>query len=120
MDRGWAQFPATEPQGQYPWQWSNGETVQITCTSVRNPRWANSEHTAISCAVKFDHMKQEALFTATPTDPEPYGREIFARAAAGEFGLVAEAEPPRSSSLHASPTSSVRTMPARSKTHAAR
>lgn len=32
-------------------------------------------------------------FTASPTDPEPLGREIYARATAGEFGPVADHEP---------------------------
>lgn len=31
-------------------------------------------------------------FTAAADDPEPFGREIFAAAAAGEFGPVAQAK----------------------------
>jgi hypothetical protein len=33
-------------------------------------------------------------FTATPDDPEPMGRELFAAAVAGEFGPVGEYVPP--------------------------
>ena len=36
----------------------------------------------------------EFLFTASPSDIEAHGRELFDRAAAGEFGVVAEFVPP--------------------------
>lgn len=33
-------------------------------------------------------------FTASPDDVEPHGRDLYARAMAGEFGPVAEYVPP--------------------------
>ena len=62
-------------------------------TSVTNPRWANAEHTMIDCMVLFDSIGTEIPFGASPDDVEEHGREIFARAAAGEFGPVAEHVP---------------------------
>jgi hypothetical protein len=64
-------------------------------TQVRNLQWANTAHTYINCEVNFEDLKEEFLpFTATPEDIYAHGREIFARCAAGEFGVVAEYVPP--------------------------
>lgn len=58
--------------------------------SVTNPRWANAEQTAIDCDLVLDSYPDQVLpFTATPHDVEDHGREVFARAASGEFGPVA-------------------------------
>ncbi len=62
--------------------------------AVRNPRWGREDRTAVVCRVKFDHLPEEILFTATAADAKRQGREIFRRAAAGEFGEVAPFEPP--------------------------
>lgn len=57
-------------------------------TTVATPKWANPEHTAIECNVFFD--KLGALpFTATASDVEAHGKDIFARAVAGDFGPIA-------------------------------
>ncbi len=65
-------------------------------SEVTNPQWANAEQTAIDCTVVFDHIGEPVPFTANPLDPLAHGREIFERAAAGEFGPVADyvAPPP--------------------------
>jgi hypothetical protein len=63
-------------------------------TYAKDPQWADAEHTRIDLTVKFDHIAEELPFTADPSDCEAHGREIFAKAVAGEFGLVAEYEPP--------------------------
>lgn len=62
-------------------------------STVTNPQWVNAEHTAIDCQVTFDGLG-EVPFTATPTDTAEHGREIFARAIAGEFGPVGDYVPP--------------------------
>jgi len=62
-------------------------------TYAKNPLWADAEHTRIDITVKFDKY-DELLFSAAPDDCEAHGREIFAKAVAGEFGPVAEYEPP--------------------------
>jgi hypothetical protein len=57
--------------------------------SANHPRWANAAHTAIDLNVKLDGMADELPFTASATDTEEHGREIYAAAAAGAFGAVA-------------------------------
>jgi len=61
-------------------------------SNVRNPKWVNEEHTALECEVFFDDINFEEWtpFGASPNDPYPHGREIYARIMAGEFGDIAE------------------------------
>ena len=63
--------------------------MKITYSSVREPRWANHDKTAIDCQVYFEHLKSEVPFTASATDIEPHGREIFDRCIGDEFGEIA-------------------------------
>ena len=65
------------------------EKRNITCSSVRQPRWNSPDHSSINCLVVFDHMPGEHPFTAVPYDTEPHGREIFRRLVAGDFGEIA-------------------------------
>lgn len=62
--------------------------------SVRNLQWHNREHTMISCLIDwkdlFPHQSGEHPFVAWQDDHYDHGREIFERAAAGEFGRIAE------------------------------
>ena len=60
---------------------------------VKNPQWANAEHTLIDLEV--EHSQYGWIpFTANPNDPEEYGRQLYAEAAAGQFGPIAEYVPP--------------------------
>ena len=59
-------------------------------TSVKNPCWANADHSLINCIVKFEHLKVEVPFTASVQDVEPHGREIFKRCVSGEYGLISD------------------------------
>jgi hypothetical protein len=59
----------------------------------KNPQWANVEKTAINLIVTHE-IYGEIPFTASPNDPEEYGRVLYTQAAAGEFGPVAEFSPP--------------------------
>lgn len=58
--------------------------------SATYPCWQNAEHTLLNLTVQFEHLPEPVPFTATPDDPEPYGRWLFAMARDGEFGPVAE------------------------------
>ncbi len=60
---------------------------------AKNPRWANPQKTIVDLNVSHP-VFGEIPFTANPEDMEPHGRELFARAAAGEFGPVADYVPP--------------------------
>jgi hypothetical protein len=65
-------------------------------SAVRNCKWAHEDHSSIECEVNFNHVNSEEWtpFGANPNDHYEHGREIFAKAVAGEFGEVAEYVPP--------------------------
>ena len=65
-------------------------------SAVRNCKWATEDHSSIECEVNFDGITSEewSPFGANPNDYYEHGREIFAKAVAGEFGEVAEYMPP--------------------------
>jgi hypothetical protein len=63
-------------------------------SQVKNPVWANAEHTAIDCEVDFGHLDDEFVpFTADPTDSMEYSKTIFDACVAGDYGPVAEYVP---------------------------
>jgi hypothetical protein len=61
----------------------------FTLEYAKDPVYLNAEGTFINLIVKFAEFNEELPFGATPDDCEAHGREIFARAKAGEFGEVA-------------------------------
>jgi len=68
--------------------------MALTIVTVTNPQWANAEHTAIDVVARFAEIDEDLPFTAVPNDTEAHGREIFARASAGEFGAIDAYVPP--------------------------
>jgi hypothetical protein len=59
--------------------------------SAKNPQWGNTGHTVICLEVDFDDIPDAFIpFTASATYDMLYGRELFARAVNGEFGVVGE------------------------------
>lgn len=42
----------------------------------------------LDCWVKFNHCKHELPFSASASDPEPHGRELYERLRSGEFGAI--------------------------------
>ena len=66
-------------------------------TQVRNPAWADAEHTAINCEVNFTAVPEEFVpFTANPQDQYPWSKQIFDECVAGDYGPVAAYSPPAS------------------------
>lgn len=65
---------------------------------VKNPQWANAEHTVINCEVNFEHLREEFVpFAAVAEGDYPHTHEIFARCVAGDFGAIEEyVAPPES------------------------
>ena len=60
-------------------------------TQVKNPKWANAEHTVINCEVIFNHFPDEWLpFTANPNDVMEYSKVIFDECLAGQYGEISE------------------------------
>jgi hypothetical protein len=69
--------------------------MQSVLTSLTNPRWVNAEKTAIDCDITTSQFGDKVLpFTASSYDVEAHGRAIFAALVAGEYGPIAEYEPP--------------------------
>lgn len=66
----------------------------LTLEYAKDPAYINEEGTFINLIVKFEEFAEEMPFGATPEDPMEYGRDIFARAKAGEFGEIAPYVPP--------------------------
>lgn len=65
--------------------------MQAILTSLKNPRWANAEHTAIDCEITTSQFGDEVLpFTADSNDVEPHGRAIFADILTGKYGKIVE------------------------------
>jgi hypothetical protein len=65
--------------------------MNITYVAVKNPKWANSQHTMINCEVNFNHIAQEfAPFTADPNDMYNHSKEIYADCLSGAYGAIAE------------------------------
>lgn len=58
---------------------------------VTDLRWANKEKTWINCMVTFAQWPTEAqTFTATLTDPETHGRQIYLECVFGLYGEIKE------------------------------
>lgn len=61
----------------------------LTLQYAKNPIQNNAEGTSILLTVKWEEFVEELPFGATSFDPEPWGVDLFNRAKAGEFGVVA-------------------------------
>lgn len=62
--------------------------------TVTDPRWVDTEHTAILCRVRFAAFDIDIPFMAMPGDPHGHGRTIFADCLAGRYGRVRECDEP--------------------------
>jgi hypothetical protein len=68
--------------------------MQALLTSLKNPVWANAEHTRVDCIITTSQFGDEELpFTADQNDVESHGRLLFERIAAGEFGPISDYVP---------------------------
>jgi hypothetical protein len=74
-------------------------------SQVKNPVWANAEHTSIDCEVDFGHLDDEFVpFTADPTDKMEYSKTIFDECVAGQYGEIAEYVAPTAPVASPTPT----------------
>lgn len=69
---------------------------KMNYTQVKNPVWADAEHSAIDCEVDFDDLEEAFVpFTANPSDTvNPASKEIYDQCIAGDYGTIAEYVPP--------------------------
>ena len=65
------------------------DTTSAVYTAASSPIYANADKTAVTLTVTFTGIG-DAPFTATQDDPHDYGRELFTRAVAGDFGTVGD------------------------------
>lgn len=60
-------------------------------TQIKNPIWANAEHTVINCEVDFDDLKEEFVpFSADLKDSYAHTKQIFNECVEGKWGDIAE------------------------------
>jgi hypothetical protein len=73
--------------------------MKLNLKYANNPKWVDEAHTSIELTVRFEEIDEDLPFHATPNDTEEHGRDIFAKALAGEFGVIAEWIPPTTEQL---------------------
>jgi len=61
----------------------------FTLEYANTPVYGNAEGTNIQLVVKWEEFNKEMPFAATSFDPMPHGVDLYNRAKAGEFGLIA-------------------------------
>jgi len=67
----------------------------LTIKFATNPKYTTVDQSVIELSVQFVEFGDAVLpFGATQDDVEEHGRELYARALAGEFGPIAAYEPP--------------------------
>lgn len=52
--------------------------------------YASTDGTSINATIKFDHLGEEVVFTATSYDSEPHGVEIYNALVNGVAGPIAD------------------------------
>jgi hypothetical protein len=66
----------------------------FTIEYVKNLKWEDTEHTMFSCAVKYAEFNEEHPSGINSTDTNQHIKEIWTKANAGEYGVIAEYVPP--------------------------
>jgi len=64
------------------------QKMEFDIISVREPVWADAKHSAINCWLRTSAHSTELPFTASPSDMEAHGRDVFRRCMSGEFGEI--------------------------------
>jgi hypothetical protein len=65
-----------------------------TVQNVKNPTYINTTPAPINCDVLFVGNVEYLPFSAGPSDPEEYGRQLYAQLLAGDWGPVSPYIPP--------------------------
>ncbi len=88
-------LPTPEGESQIPADVLADYTSR-TVEDVKNPRWMNAGHTVLDADVKFRELAPLGYipFTAVENADTEHGREIWQKAKAGDYGTIAEYEPP--------------------------
>jgi hypothetical protein len=68
----------------------------FTIEYVKNLKWANAEHTAFDCVVKYAEFEFEFETTINTSESYPHVQEIWTKANEGQYGQFEEyVEPPQ-------------------------
>ena len=59
-------------------------------SNIKTQRYSSASNNSIDIVCDIQGIGNAILFTASKTDSTLYGRELYGRAACGEFGDVAE------------------------------
>jgi hypothetical protein len=70
----------------------------FTIEYVKNLKWSNAEHTMFECVAKYAEFNEEHPAGINATDPYAHIHEIWTKGVAGEYGPIAEYEPPEAPS----------------------
>lgn len=62
--------------------------MEIIIENAHSPVWDDEANTSITLFIKLASLENEIPFTASESDVEEHGRDIYARALAGEFGEI--------------------------------
>jgi len=66
----------------------------FTIQSIKKLQWNNPEHTSFSCLVKYAEFEEEHPSAINAIDNYAHIKEIWTKGIAGEYGIIAEYEPP--------------------------
>jgi hypothetical protein len=62
--------------------------MSLTIVSASNPKYTSKDGKSIDLVVKFAEFPNPITFHAMEIDTLEHGKELFRRAAAGEFGSI--------------------------------
>ena len=66
-----------------------------TVAQARNPKWGDQDNTYILIEIDFDELDEDwVFFSASVSDPEEHGRQIFQDCVDGVYGAIAPFEIP--------------------------
>ena len=68
----------------------------FTVEYVKDMKWCDAEHTMFECVVKYAEFNEEHPSGINGTDNYAHIQEIWAKANAGEYGVITEYVPPPS------------------------
>ena len=66
----------------------------FTIEYVKDLKWGDAELTMFICVVKYAEFNEEHPSGVNGTDPYAHMQEIWTKANAGEYGVIAEYVPP--------------------------
>lgn len=69
------------------------DKIMFTIQYVKKLQWCDAEHTMFSCNVKYYEFNEEHPSGINATDNYPHIQEIWAKANAGKYGVIAEYVP---------------------------